>query len=235
MAIKWDSMPNTVKRAQLWNELRSLLTPEKYEAGKWTLTELVMGSDGRIHRALEVLDGLGVDGKRQAGIMQPRVNFRFQVLSRQACCKDKKGRKIWFKKQSLENSDTDDDIVAKPDDKPKTGDIVEWKADAKQYDDEGLPISAKVKRKWAYLGIRADNYVEFPVDKDGCISVPYPWAYSMLKKFGKKISKPKFRKKTKRQITNWFFQEVHMDYRKTKPGPAPMEENKNEQQGSTCL
>lgn len=229
MTINWQSLPGAVKRQDLYRDLKEILTPERYANGEWTLTEIIKTPDLRAQRALEILDGLDIKGKRSPGVIQPRVDFRFKVLSRQACCRDKNGTKIWFKNASLENSDTDGDIVAKPDDLPKPGDVVEWKGNAKQYDEQGNEIDATVTRRWAYLGVRPEEYIDFVVDRDGCISVPYPWAYSMLVKYGRKISKPKFRRKSARQITNWFFEEVSTNYttkKKTQLEPVQGDDNK---------
>lgn len=212
--IDWSKLPGAKKKKQLYDELRKILTPEKYQTGEWSLTELAISSDARSRIALQILDGLDLNGKRSPGIMAPNIFFRFNVLSRQACCKDKAGRKIWFKSASLENSDTDNDIVAKQDELPKRGDIVEWKGNKKDYDEFGGEIDAKVMSRWTFQGIRPEEYYEYEVDKDGCIFVPYPWAYSMLLKYGKRISKPKFRKKTNRQIVNWFFEEVPVSFSK---------------------
>ena len=215
MAIKWHELKEDLVKHKIYREMQGVITPQNYGngEGQWSLSDLIHSSDNRKTIAYWILDGVNSKGERGPGIRPLNIEFRFKVLSRQACCRDRNGNAIWFKEESKLESGSPDDIVAEVNDKPLPGDVVEVKGEAEEFDENGKEIDSRVLRRWAYQGRRPEIYHEFIVDDDGCISVPYPYALTMLTKHGKKITYPRFRKrarndKTQRQITNWFFEEV---------------------------
>ena len=223
MSINWATIEPISSRKKSHSGLKKVITAQNYgfDDGEWTLTELVQSTDPRKFLCYQILEGVQPDGRRHPGseLKQPGgagpFLFRFEVLTRQACCRTKDGHKIWETEEALEYLGDENDIVADAADKAVPGDIVEWKGFVKTWDDDGdRPVDAGVKREWALKGIRPENFVELEVDDDGCIWVPYPYALSMLQKYGERLSFPQFKKKdkqkpTRRRITNWWFREVH--------------------------
>jgi hypothetical protein len=213
MPINWrDFSPNT-KRTKLHGELRKFITEKSYKEGNWTLSEILNDNDERKHVVYKILEGIQPDGRSRPDL-RPMIVFRFEVLTRQACCRDKNGRTIWETKDAFELYGEDGDHLPAYDDKPKPGDIVEWKGHRIEADPEtGNPVDSRLLKKWALMGKRPNEYDEYEVDQDGCILVSYPQCKAMLDKRGFGGPKPRFRKghiqdKKKRRMTNWWFKEV---------------------------
>lgn len=217
MSIRWVDLARSTNRIKLMQELRVLLTPEKYW-DEWTLTELIIEEDTRKFTAFQVFDGVQADGTIWPD-SRPVIPFRLRVLTRQACIEDKKGNKIWERHEARDAVGSPSDIVPDHDDPPEPGDIVEIKGRRITHDpDTGKIVDAKILKKWAVRGKRPEQYDRFIVDNDGCITVYWPHAKRMLERYGKQISKARFRRldkrdKTKRKITNWRFEEVAPDFR----------------------
>jgi hypothetical protein len=228
--LNWNNVAEITARDKSYNDTRKLVTPQNYgfSPGNWNISDAILDSDSRKFFIYMILDGVTPRGKRHAGMMplqEPSGGnflFKLRVLSRQACCRDADGNKIHESDESLENLGVDTDILPEYFDKPAEGDIVEWKGAFKQYDSErGKKVNNSILREWAAMGIRPEEYVEFTVDSDGCIMVPYPFVQSMLRKKGERLTFPKFGKinrasRSKRKLTNWWFKEVPRDYKSPK-------------------
>lgn len=227
--IDWNSIDQTtVQRA--YYSMAEIIKPDNYGTGdkQWTLTELVQTEDARRYHAYKILDGVDAKCVRHYG-MEPLRNadgtaflFRFKVTTRQACCRTADGQRIFQSRQAFEDAG-DEGVLPEHTDAPQAGDVVEWKGLFRTYDTEkGRKVDGKVLKEWAMRGIRPEIFVEFIVDKDGCISVPYPYALSMLVKRGKSLAYPRFSKRNRgkkggRRLTNWWFEEVPKNYRAPKP------------------
>lgn len=219
MTIPWADLRNKTK-PELFEEFRRLITVENYLAGDWTLTEAVQQTNPIKFWVYRILDGVDNEEERTLERLMDddgrEFRFRLKVLSRFACCEDKKGRKIYMYKQAVENSYDENSFVPDVKDLPKQGDIVEWKGkDIKVDPDTGKRVDARTFKRWAYQGQRPNRYNRYTVDKDLCIRVPYPDVIMMLNKHGVKCCFPRFKKKNRgdhRMITNWYFQEVPIDY-----------------------
>ncbi|MCP4640595.1 MAG: hypothetical protein GY851_09190 [bacterium] len=214
MSIDWGGYS---ARGKTIAHIKPQLLPADY--GKWSLTDIMLDANERRHMAYFIFDGLDASGTKQPGreFNNPdgtTFTFRFEVLTRQACCRDKNGVRFWDRAQGREVwGDEKKDLLPEVGDMPKPGDVVEWKAQRKAVDEQGNEVDARTLKRWAINGERPEDYVEFIVDKDGCINVPYPFALAMLTRKGQKISQPRFRKidkadKTRRKLTNWWFREA---------------------------
>jgi len=204
MTINWKDIPEVPAINKVIAALRLNITYANYgfEEGQWNLTDLIQETDTRKYIAYHVLEGIDQDRKKDTSYgvktdMGTDILFKFRVHTRQACCRDKDGHKVWLRQEAKDNVGNPGDIVPNYEEKPKTGDIVEWKANRKYTDERGQIVDQKIKKRWALQGIRPDNYIEFRVDKDGCIQVPYPYALAMLRNKGKRLSFPQFRKVNK--------------------------------------
>jgi hypothetical protein len=218
-------------RKKAYLALRRLVTAKTYgfddrDDTTWNLTDMIRSTDARKHMVYAILDGVNWELKYKPGILPMQeadgsgpFTFRLKVLTRQACCRTHDGHKIWERDEALTEFGSDGDIVAEFGDAPQPGDIVEWKNQWREVDeDSGRDVDAAMLNEWAARGIRPESYVEFVVDKDGCISVPYPFSLMMLRKRGKNLTFPKFRKKNRakpreRKLINWWFEEVPKDFR----------------------
>jgi hypothetical protein len=219
--IKWDTIDQRTMDRAYWS-MAKIITAENYGTGEgqWTLTEMVQTEDARRYNAFKILDGIDSKCNRVhglnplAGIDGRPFRFKFRVLTRQACVRTCDGKTVFRSKQAMEESG-EKGILPDHLDKPVTGDVVEWKGQMRTFDSEkGRKVDAKVLKEWAMRGIRPETYLEFVVDKGGCIEVPYPYALSMLTQKGKSLAFPRFAKQRrtqktpKRRITNWWFEEV---------------------------
>ena len=217
--IDWNGVPQLPAKNRVIAGLRKVITKQNYGfgPGQWNMTGVIQEQDIRKYHIYQIIEGIDAEMKRDT-LRGIRMDFRVKVLTRQACCRDKEGHTIWQRQQALENLGMDGDFVPEFNDPPQPGDVVEWKGAAKTEDEYGNPVDSKTIKRWAQRGIRRQEFEEFIVDEDGCISVHYPFILSMLKKHGERIAFPQFRKvdnksKNKRKITNWQFREVPQDYR----------------------
>ncbi len=223
--INWNEIQNASIKAKIRVDMNKIITSPRYgwADGEWNLTELINTEDSRKFVAYQIFEGARNDGTVEPGAALKGADglpfrFRFQVLSRQAVCKDKDGNKIWWFDEAKLTSGEENDIIPLDTDPPKPGDVVECKGDMITSDpDTGAPMSSKKYKAWARQGKRPHHYIEFIVDEYGCINVPYPHALSMLQKSGFRIAYPKHRKvnrqNPKRRITNWWFKEVPQDFK----------------------
>lgn len=221
MPINWAQIAAITARSVAHSQLMKIITPSNYGWGpnEWNLSEVVQTTDSRKFMVYQLLEGTQPDGRKHPGMELKAPGgagpflFKFQVLTRQACCRDKDGNKFWTYPEALETYGDDGDICPAFDDVPQPGDVVEIKGYRKTWDAENdRPVDTKVLRQWAFQGTRPESYVEFEVDEEGCIHVPYPFALSMLSNHGEKIAFPMFQKPgkgQKRKLTNWWFREVH--------------------------
>lgn len=216
--IDWTGVQALPAKSGVVASLRKMITKANYgfEPGQWNMTALIQDEDTRKYHAYQVIEGIDEELKMNA-LRSLRMDFRLKVLSRQACCRDKDGHKIWERKQALDNLGMPGDFIVEYDDLPQQGDVVEWKGTVKVGDENGKPIDGKTIKRWAVQGIRPENYEEWIVDSEGCISVHYPFVLSMLSRKGHRLAFPQFRKidkasKSKRKMTHWYFREVPLDY-----------------------
>ncbi|MCP4540163.1 MAG: hypothetical protein GY832_23745 [Chloroflexi bacterium] len=239
--IQWGEALTATGKAQRRAAVRKIVTAETYGFGpnQWSLTDMYQDNHNCKLDVYRHLDGLGADGSKRPGAEMKGldgtpIRFRFHVLTRQACCEDKNGKAITDSPGFIANWDTEA-ILAEHDDKPKKGDIVQWKGELITEDpDTGEPVTQAIKRKWNLQGKPFHEMIRWTVDEDQCIEVPYPYALSMLQKFGKHLASARFRKSdrkaikegaTVRRIANWRFEEVPRDFKiKKKPGPKPKQE-----------
>lgn len=214
MTINWLDFPSIIHRTKLHKAVSKFITRESYEQGKWNLTDVIADDDPRKFVVYEVLEGIQADRRTKRPDLAPRIDFKFEVLTRQACCRDKHGNTLWQNKEAMTLYGEPDDLLPEYNEKPKPGDVVEWKGHAITVDpDNDNPVDAKTLKKWARMGKRPNEYKEYVVDADGCITVWYPQCLEMLSRKGFRGAKPQFRKthikdKTRRRMTNWWFKEV---------------------------
>jgi hypothetical protein len=219
MAIDWNQVRQLPAMDKVIASLRQVIRADNYGfgPGDWNMTELVQESDQRKYVAFQMIEGIDHERRRDTN-QGLGLTYRLRVLTRQACVRDKAGNRIWPTNEPKINLGNPEDIVPNHEDLPEPGDVVEWKGSVKATDDRGNIVDAKIIRRWALQGIRPENYHEFEVDKDLCINVRYPQIIEMLTRKGRKLSYPQFRKinkasKEKRRITNWWFEEVPIDYK----------------------
>ena len=227
--IHWGNALHASGRAQRRAAVKQIVTAQSYGfgAGQWTLTEMHQDNHGLKYDVYKLLDGVGADGRRvpnseMKGLDGSPIRFRFQVLTRQACCRAADGTEITDSPGYISTWNPDA-ILAEHDDNPEAGDVVRWKGNLLTEDpDTGEQVTQATKRKWAMQNKPFHEMVEFIVDDDGCIDVPYPYALSMIQKFGANIASPRFRKTDRkaakenpnavRRIANWRFKDVPRDY-----------------------
>lgn len=211
--IDWAQIPSGVFKTKAYQKLFPLMQDEHYPEN-WTLTGLILDDDTRKYICYSILEG-----KNTKGIMYPEnvstLKFRLEVLTRQACVSDKDGNKIWLSDEARDFYGDKKDIVPDYSEAPEPGDIVECKGRRKEQDENGREVDASITKKWARNGIRECEYFKYKVDEDGCISVPFIQALTMLTKHGKRIAQPQFKKMNRmkkaseqRRLTNWWFEEV---------------------------
>lgn len=234
--MEWSRFPKINHKFKLFKELRQIVNQENYDRGLWNLTDLVLDEDPRKFAIYEILQGTNHD-KTFRPDMAPLISFRLQVLTRQACCENKHGDRMWSNEEAREIQGEESDLLPNYDELPHKGDIVEWKGHARSYDPETeKPVDSKILKRWAAQNKRPNDYHRFEVDGDGCITVRYPQVLEMLSRKGVKSSKPRFRKvhrrdrkdQKRRRLTNWWFKEVPAKFKKPrkaieKPLVAPEE------------
>ena len=219
MGINWENFAQITTRQKLYGQIRKAFTADTY--GKtWTVEDVISSDDPRAYEIRKMLVGDMPDGSKRPDLA-PVISIRLRVLARQACCRDKDGNRIWHKKVAFEQHGESTDLLPEYTEAPKAGDVVEWKGPAKTHNPEtGKPVDGRMIKAWARQGIRPEDYYEYVVDSDGCITVPWLTALRMLLGKGKNTTKPRFRKvdksdKEKRKIVNHWFQEEFKKPRKT--------------------
>lgn len=241
--IRWENFSAISKKQKLHQQLQQAFNASTY-GKEWTVKELIAEEDTRKHVIYMVLNGDQFDGRKVVHNpgAKPPISFRLRVLTRQACVRTADGAPIWSKASAREMLGSPSDPLPTFDEKPQPGDIVELKGAAITHDpDTGEPVDAKVLKKWSRQGKRPNYYFEFPVDKDGCITVQWPHVLSLLQKHGRHIAQPQFRKVDLREkgldkdnfrkLTNWWFEEVtpQSSFKTTTPDADPPEDDPDEQ------
>jgi hypothetical protein len=237
MSINWSAFNRNANRQEIGRQIAQIVTPDNYgfDNGQWNLTDIIVESSSLRFPALQLIAGDQPNGKPSpGGPMRGRdgekLRFRLQVLTRQACSRDKDGNPLngWDK-------DKQGDGNPEPGDSPQHGDVVRIKGDFKQRDSAGneLRLAARVAAR--HRGEEIWNYAEKIVDEDGCISCNYAQAHQLLSQKGYRIVFPEHRQRDKaaeeknkpqRTITNWHFKEVPVDYKKpNKRGRPPKAES----------
>ena len=215
-------------RARLIAHLRTeILTPENYGTGdgQWTLTEIAQMERGKQIPFFQAIAGDDPDsGKPIYGGQIRDIDggeyflFRLQVLSRQACCRSASGEPLGQ--------------MCAVDELPVEGDVVEWKSH-KRPSETGVVVTASDLRTWSYRGIRPHIYVEFRVDRDGCIMVPFRYALPMMQKHGERLVFPERESHGgSRLIANWRFREVPRDWRNPAPRLVGSDEHDDDRNGN---
>ena len=249
--IRWTELNGLRNAQEIMQQLTKLITPDNYGTGEnqWTLTELINERSSYALTARRMIEGVDSAGNSDgAGEMQGAdgspLRFKLQVLTRQACMIAADGTPINMWDTTL--TEDDDELAPSAKDKPKTGDEVWIKLNMIIKD----PITGKlmtkaerqamVARKEAELGrpikpqIALHHWRKAKVDKDLCITVGYLDALQLLSNKGLRITYPQHTtrgrgkpgEKRTRQITNWHFKEVPLDYTSEKPKRQPKKEQK---------
>lgn len=221
MAINWGEINSGTSRSKARKDLMRVITADNYgtNSGQWNFTDLAITQDSRVPLALQIIEGSSITGKPdQLRCLRGEDGQPFRavlrVLTRQACYETEDGRRIWERASARELHGDPDDLLPEFDELPKPGDVVRWKGSRIEIDPEtGDEVTSKTIKRWALQGKDATDYVRFRVNDGGCIEVPYPYCLSMLRRNGRALGKPRFRKidkndKTVRKLTNWWFVEV---------------------------
>ena len=221
MTFNWQNVPALSARSKAYSAAKKVITPQTYgfNDGEWNVTDAIHSTDERKFLLYQILDGVDASCKRKPEITPLPMAFRLKVLTRQACVRTAGGKRIHPSAACFEDNGMGGDVLPEFGELPKAGDVVEWKAHPITYDDENdRRVSSKVIQEWSRRGKRPHTYVEFVVDKDGCIAVLYPFVLEMLTKKGRQIAFPRFAKMPKgkhddkRKMVNWWFEEVAQDF-----------------------
>ena len=243
MSIKWNTLPASTAVAFYRAQLSRMISPGTYGFGEdqWTLTEILIQSDAHRIPAMQLITGDEPNGRQRPdrAFMTNGIPmmFKLKVLSRNACYKDSNGALICASEDENAHFYGKRLVVKSHEEKPVAGDIIRWKDRMRDPDTlimaDGLPtefitpmmiepnISVSHLQAWEANGEDSYIYGTFTVDEAGCILCPVKYAQPMLKTKGFRVG-PRFRKMTKvrpgekpqRRITNWWFEEVPMDYGK---------------------
>ena len=211
MPINWSKIETRVNRHKFIQQLKDeLITHKNYgwNDGNWNLTELAQEPLGRVAPFFMAISGANPETGREVYGAQladpmgfPYFLFRLQVLSRQACVKDKDGNRIG-------NVD-----AMEP---PEPGDWIEWKGTDKAPRHE-VTMTTSELNTMRRRGERPHEYHEYQLDQDCCVMVPFIHALPMLQRHGERVVFPEFRGRGgARKIANWRFKEVPRDWRNPK-------------------
>ena len=243
MTINWTGLAQLRNRQEVHKALGNLITPKNYGTGpdQWCLTELITTGTNASEEVFRLLAGIDQDGKEvNDGAMKDAgglpLTFKLRVLSRQACFETKDGRGIndWDTTDIVGENDNQE-LCPAFDELPVEGDVVWVKGNAYTH----CPVTGdRVWKKVAKRMIaRFESEVgrkvkpfralwrhsKYPVDADGCITVPYYQAVQLLRNNGFRIPMYQFTSgprrgdpKKVRVITNWHFKEVTPDDEKKK-------------------
>lgn len=216
--MQWGKLPR--ERNRIFVELKQKITHQNYgdytkDPEKWCITELIKEKNPAKFIALEILEG-----RNQKGIVFPdqavkgpvglQMTFKLRVLSRQACYADKDGNRIFVNPDAVTNvGNLDDIVVLKPEEPPKPGDVIRIKTRPRDLDENGEEVTLQIRNMWVAYGEDEYLYVNFEVQKDLTINVPYPYVKSLLEKAGFRIAMPQFSKGHRpRRVTQWLYKEV---------------------------
>ena len=219
---------NETKQLQI--AARTILTENGYTAGKWSLTDIIQNKSVASQYCILALSGSNTDGTRaENGAAADGMRYKLKVLTRQACYKDKDGRRIngW---DMLPDDGTDPDgppIRPEWKDTPQPGDVVMIKGNQRKDDPEtGERLTRESRMGLVHRGYFPFHHKDVIVDTDGCITVGFDDAMQLLTLKGQRVVMPQFRKLNKvtkdgtyegqRQITNWHFKEVPYNYTENK-------------------
>jgi len=226
MGIDWKAeVPLKMTRDEAKERIREIITVENYgfEGGQWNLSDLrtMKRKDFQIF-AYKHIEGVDQKSGRPDARRTLRdangmpMMFRFAVLTRQACDRDKDGNPL-----GLLNKDRyvrSRDLYNKPDDKPQPGDIVRVKGDPELLNDDDTQVDQARVMELHAQGKDIYNWHEYTLDEVCTIRVPYEPANAMLKSHGKRLVFPEFQRpglgEASKRITNWWFEEVPQDYKK---------------------
>lgn len=186
----------------------------------WSLTDIITQAraSSSAHMAAVLISGYNLAGKKTNGNpVVNTINVKLKVVSRQACYKDEDGK-------ILQKDPTRNDFVLNGE-LPQEGDTVRVKTGSKLYDEySGDALNVWQRNALINSGDSVYEYEEFEVDENGCITLPMPLAWTLLKTNGVRVKSPQFGKAhstlakkdpdlaEKRIITNWLYEEVSEDY-----------------------
>lgn len=238
MSIPWGMIKEKKAAPARQAVIKSLFTSDRYGKGKdsWSLTELATARTSESALVLRMLEGAGLDGRRDPdNALKDSTGrefvFRLRVLTRQACSLTKDGWAINQRSASVVEDDPDERMhAATADEKPQPGDIVKVKGNFRWHDPETGDLLLSSARMALQSRVEGElgrsikphdatyHWTDYTVDKDGCITVPFLHALQLLLKRGKRVVNPQFRrgdppdqtgtKPRARKITNWHFEEV---------------------------
>jgi hypothetical protein len=229
--MDFRNINQNANRQAIERQLETMIRPDNYgfedPAKQWNLTEILREPSHLGLRARQLIDGESTAGhKLLSGPMQGAdgraLEFRIQVVSRQACSEAADGTSINGTDIQYTNAakkhTTDATIYPEWDEPPIPGDVVLIKQSHKDVD----PITRAAmtpERRNAMLaqGISHINYARKTVDNDGCIWCNSKEAPQILGKNGVRLVFPALRRRdpaldnkkaTQRTRTNWYFQET---------------------------
>lgn len=205
------------------------LTEDNYMSGdddSWTLSEIVKASNVSAQFAMCALNGITVNGKKMDDKPCDGMKYKLLVTTRQACYKDKHGRKInGFDIMPADGTEIGEGALRPAwKDRPEPGDIVRIKGNPLEYNpDTDQKITQDIKREMVSMGQDVHKYKEYRVDEDLCITLPFEQAAQALMKNGVQLAATKFKRlnrRTKdndfegqREIYNWHFKEVPPNFK----------------------
>ncbi len=234
MSIDWGRFRTAKNTQEISKMLLTAIRPDNYGKGdgEWCRTELINERSAAAAIARRYVEGVKNDGSiSESGPMRSKDGLEFtvrlKVLSRQACTEDADGHGInTWDTTEVEKENFNREWCPQVDDKPLQGDKVWVKGNAYTHDPEtGEPLTKKFRlalkaRVEARMGraikpaLATHRHSKYPVDADGCITVPYITAVQLLSLKGRGLVLPQFKSgasrgndKETRQITNWLFEE----------------------------
>lgn len=203
----------------------------------WTVTEMLIGIDQVTIAVLNALCGTMVTGeKKGAGSRPPIRTIKLKVLTRQACSCDAQGNIINGTLTGCDRFAKDAPSIDTP---PIPGDIIVVKGDLRTKEDIGEDPTPRAlanfeqrhqHEKFRFRSALRNNYDEYEVDADGCITVEPAHAIQLLRRNGEELVFPKFKREAlgdtrpQRVISNWFFREVPPNYSEPKQKQPEQEE-----------
>ena len=222
--FSWADIPSMQSLKKCMSALRRVMSFDNYgfDDGNWNLTGIIKSPDQRAAVCMMILEGklsnqVYSESELIRGPDGEVMKFKLQVLSRQACKFDKNGNRIFKSKEAQDKSGEEGSIVAEYTDPPQEGDVIQFKIGLKHTDDDGEEMNARKLMSLAMDGQAIHTMRNASVDRNGCISIPCPYAVMALRRNGHRVSFPEFAGQYKpRKVTNWWFKEVPLDFKRNR-------------------
>lgn len=213
MDFDWTrNLPRTDDIERFAAAVEEIIAPENYGV-RWCATQFADRDALPVHAqavAENILTGYDVQERRenQDRAIARHITVTLEVLTRQACERDKNGKKI---------------EGATIEDKPQDGDVVVMNIGKRR----GVGGRALTEQDYSRLRSQGltDSITKDHVIRSGCIEVPYFLAVGLLADYGFRCAKPQFYtiapskrdismaiatgdKPRERHIANWLYREV---------------------------